>query len=89
MELGKFERRRWEMFYERFFREHQLVRNERKTSRIKVSEDEDGAFAVVDIDTLWVDTKGGEEHWVGRVCKVYARVGGEWKMTMHTGALEY
>ena len=89
MELGKFERRRWEMFYERFFREHQLVRNERKTSRIKVSEDEDGAFAVVDIDTLWVDTRRVENHWLGRVCKVYARTGGEWKMTMHTGPLRY
>ncbi len=21
----------------------------------------------------------------GRVCKVYARIGNEWKMTMHTG----
>jgi hypothetical protein len=23
------------------------------------------------------------------VCKVYSKVGGEWKMTMHTGVLEY
>jgi hypothetical protein len=23
------------------------------------------------------------------VCKVYSKVGSEWKMTMHTGVLEY
>jgi len=89
MVLGKFDRQRWTLFYRRFFGEHQLVHNERRTNKIEVSEDRDGAFAVVDVDTLWVDTTGREEHWVGRVCKVYARVGGEWKMTMHTGALEY
>ena len=45
--------------------------------------------AVVDIDTLWRDSQGGEQRWKGRVCKVYAKVGGAWKMTMHTGVLEY
>jgi hypothetical protein len=39
---------------------------------------------------LWRDADGGNEsHWKGRVCKVYSRVGNEWKMTMHTGVLEY
>jgi hypothetical protein len=27
--------------------------------------------------------------WKGRVCKVYSKVGQEWKMTMHTGVLVY
>jgi len=27
--------------------------------------------------------------WKGRVCKVYSKIGSEWKMTMHTGVLEY
>ena len=49
----------------------------------------DGAFAVVDIDTLWINDGGQENRWLGRVCKVYSRVGDEWKMTMHTGVLEY
>jgi hypothetical protein len=48
-----------------------------------------GAFAVVDIDTLWRRSDGVEQHWLGRVCKVYAFVKGEWKMTAHTGALDY
>ena len=54
-----------------------------------MSKEGDGALAVVDIDTLWRDAEGNESHWKGRVCKVYARVGDEWKITMHTGVLEY
>ena len=54
-----------------------------------MSEEGDGAFAVVDIDTLWRDPEGNDRRWKGRVCKVYSKVGGEWKITMHTGVLEY
>jgi hypothetical protein len=89
MVLGKFDRQRWDRFYRRFFREHTLVHNRRQTVRIEISEQDDGAFAVVDIDTLWVDAQQRQDHWLGRVCKVYARVGDEWKMTMHTGVLRY
>ena len=49
----------------------------------------DGAFAVVDIDTLWIDKADNRNHWKGRVCKVYSRIGDDWKMTMHTGVLDY
>ncbi len=28
-------------------------------------------------------------HWKVRVCKIYSRIGNEWKMTMHTVVLEY
>jgi len=86
---GKFDRQRWARFSEQFFREHHLVHNERRTMRIEVSEDGDGALAVVDTDALWVDTRRLEKHWLGRVCKVYGLTGGEWKMTMHTGPLRY
>ncbi len=89
MVLGKFDHQRWGRVYQQFFQEHKLVHNKRETKKIELSEQEDGAFAVVDIDTLWLDTKGRENHWLGRVCKVYAQVGGEWKMTMHTGVLRY
>lgn len=89
MVLGKFDRQRWGRVYRRFFREHDLVHNRREIKKIEISEEGDGAFAVVDIDTLWVDTGGRENHWLGRVCKVYASVDGEWKMTMHTGVLRY
>ncbi len=50
----------------------------------------DGALAVVDIDTRWRHRETGEEvRWLGRVCKVYSLSGGQWKLTMHTGALDY
>jgi hypothetical protein len=89
MVLGKFDRKRWTLFYGQFFEEYRLVHNQRKTIKIEISEQGDAAFAVVDIDTLWVDTRGCENHWLGRVCKVYVRIEGEWKMTMHTGVLAY
>jgi ketosteroid isomerase-like protein len=88
--MGRFDEKRWRSAYERLFDRWGLVHNRRDTVKIEVSEQRDGAFAVVDIDTLWRDGISGEEmRWKGRVCKVYARVNDEWKMTMHTGALEY
>jgi hypothetical protein len=55
-----------------------------------VSAEGDGALAIVDIDTLWRDdSTGADDHWLGRTCKLYALVGGEWKMTAQTGALRY
>lgn len=57
--------------------------------KIEISREDDGAFAVVDIDTLWIDKAGYQNHWKGRVCKVYTKVGDEWKMTIHTGVLDY
>jgi ketosteroid isomerase-like protein len=66
-----------------------LVHNRRQIQKIEVSEQGDGAFAVVDVDTLWRDASGNDFHWKGRACKVYGWNGKEWKMTMHTGLLEY
>jgi hypothetical protein len=72
------------------FRTPTLIHNRRETVRIEVSAQGDGSFAVVDIDTLWQeDGTGVEDHWLGRICKLYALVGGEWKMTAQVGALQY
>jgi ketosteroid isomerase-like protein len=88
--MGRFDRARWRARYEELFRDWELEHNHRDTVKIELSAEEDGAFAVVDIDTLWRRRDRDEDmHWQGRVCKVYAYVGGEWKMTMHTGALLY
>ena len=88
--LGRFDAKRWQTSYERLFSEWSLVHNRRHIAKIEVSDEQDGAFAVVDIDTLWSRRSAeGEMNWKGRVCKVYSRVGTEWKMTMHTGALTY
>ncbi|MDG7016231.1 MAG: hypothetical protein JRM82_02530 [Nitrososphaerota archaeon] len=65
------------------------MHNRRRIRKIVVSREGDGAFAVVDIDTLWRDRRGAEMLWKGRTCKAYAKVGGEWKMTMQTGVLRH
>ena len=90
MVLGRFDHKRWHDFYTDFFMRYELVHNNRKIQKTVVSAQEDAAFAVVDIDTLWRDKKTGEEQlWQGRTCKVYSRIDDEWKMTMHTGVLVY
>jgi ketosteroid isomerase-like protein len=87
--MGRFDDARWKKIWQDLFDTHELVHNRRHTIRIEISEHGDGAFAVVDVDTLWRDRSGKDFHWKGRACKVYSRVGNEWKMTMHTGLLEY
>jgi hypothetical protein len=87
--LGKFDKERWSKGWQNLFDNFSLIHNKREIKKIVISAEKDGAFAVVDIDTLWVDKDGNRDHWKGRVCKVYAKIGSEWKMTMHTGVLEY
>jgi len=89
MELGRYDAERWKRDWQKLFDTHRLAHNRREIKKILVSQEGDGALAVVDIDTLWINSDGQENHWQGRVCKVYAKVGGEWKMTMHTGVLDY
>ena len=87
--LGKFDRERWIKGWTELFNNFRLVHNKREIKKIVISAEKDGAFAVVDIDTLWIDKDNNQNHWKGRVCKVYSKIGVEWKMTMHTGVLEY
>ncbi len=90
MLLGRFDYERWQKVYTKFFEQHHLKHNRREIKKITVSDQHDAALAVVDVDTMWVDKKTGEEnHWKGRTCKVYSRVCDQWKMTMHTGVLQY
>ena len=85
IEWGRHDDQRWQELFDT----HRLARNQREIKKIEISKEGDGAFAVVDIDTLWIDRDGRENHWKGRTCKVYSKVGNEWKMTMQTGALDY
>lgn len=88
--LGRYDCDRWRKVWQDLFDAHTLIHNRRETRKIEVSGEGDGAFAVVDIDTLWRDSAGKDNHWKGRVCKVYTRMpDGEWKLIMHTGVLEY
>ena len=88
--MGRFDAERWRRTYETLFDEWELVHNRRRTVKIEVSDQRDGAFAVVDIDTAWRKRANADEmRWRGRVCKVYSLVGSAWKLTMHTGVLRY
>ncbi|MFQ5662442.1 MAG: YybH family protein [Terriglobia bacterium] len=87
--LGRYDCQRWKRSWQKLFATHKLLHNRREIKKIEISQEGDGAFAVVDIDTLWRDANGNDNHWKGRVCKVYSKVGQEWKMTMHTGVLDY
>jgi ketosteroid isomerase-like protein len=86
---GRYNYDRWKAGWQRLFDTHRLVHNHRVVRKIVVSEEGDGAFAVVDIDTLWEDGAGAKNQWKGRVCKVYSKCGNEWKLIMHTGVLDY
>ena len=88
--LGRYHRERWKQGWEDLFRDYGLVHNKRSTVRIVVSDEEDGAFAVVDVDTLWRHKVSGELfHWQGRACKGYTKVGDQWLLISHTGLLRY
>jgi len=90
MELGRFNYQRWKNGWQELFDTHDLIQNNRKIIKIEVSKERDGAFAVVDVDTLWRRKSDGEEfHWKGRACKVYTKMFNKWKLIMHTGLLEY
>ena len=89
LEWGKYDYDRWKSGWQNLFDTHTLIHNKREIKKIVISKEGDGAFAVVDIDTLWRDSAGNDNHWKGRVCKVYTKVGQEWKLIMHTGVLDY
>jgi ketosteroid isomerase-like protein len=89
MEWGRYDADRWRDGWQQLFDTHELVRNERATRKIVVSDQGDGAFAVVDIDTAWRDERGAELSWSGRTCKIYTKMGDEWKMIAQTGVLDY
>ena len=98
LRMGRYNEARWRVLIERFFATHTLIHNHRVTRKIVLSEEQDGAFAVVDIDTLWHREGQGdtawhdgttEEHVIGRACKIYTLVNGEWKMLYQPGTMLY
>ena len=86
---GRYDHERWRQGWQDLFDTHDLIHNRRTTKRIVVSEEGDGAFAVVDIDTLWRSHQGADNHWIGRTCKIYTLMGEGWKMIAQTGVLHY
>ncbi len=86
---GRFHRERWKRGWQDLFDNYSLRHNRRVIRKIELSAEEDGGFAVVDIDTLWLDREDIQSHWNGRVCKVYTKIASGWKLIMHTGVLQY
>jgi ketosteroid isomerase-like protein len=86
---GRYDRNRWRAKWQSLFDTHTLVHNRRSTVQITMSAEGDGAFAVVDVDTLWRDQNGRDVRWLGRAGKGYTKVGDEWKLILHTGLLLY
>jgi ketosteroid isomerase-like protein len=89
MEIGRYDYDRWSKGWQGLFDTHNLIHNKREIKKIVISKEGDGAFAVVDIDTLWRDSNGNDNHWKGKVCKVYTKMKDGWKLIMHTGVLQY
>jgi hypothetical protein len=88
LELGRYDRERWRKGWQAIFDSCELVHNRRSIQKIVVSKEGDGAFAIVDIDTLWRDSQGRDDHWCGRTCKIYSKVAGEWKMITQLGTFQ-
>jgi ketosteroid isomerase-like protein len=89
MELGHFDAARWRKGWQDLFDTHELIHNRRRIVKVVLSKEEDAAFAVVDVDTLWRDAGGKDFHWKGRACKIYTKIEKEWKLIAHTGLLDY
>src|SRR5205807_7456637 len=88
--IGKIQSAALDSLWQELFDSHDLVHNWRRTLRVVVSEQGDGGFAVVDVDTLWRSRRTQEPlHWKGRACKVYTKVDGLWLFLFQTGLLEY
>jgi hypothetical protein len=64
---GRYNAERWGHLWQDLFDTYELIHNVRTTQRIEISKERDGAFAVVDIDTLWRDYLGNEDHWIGEL----------------------
>ena len=86
--MGKFDFDRWSESYKQWFTQYKLIHNVRQTKKITVTAQNDGAFAVVDIDTLWRDNQGLESHWKGRTAKTYVKTSEGWKMIAQVGVLD-
>ena len=89
LEWGRYDEVRWRRGWQVLFDTHELVHNRREILRIVVSNESNGALAVVDVNTLWRRADGNDFHWLGRAGKIYSKVGSEWKLIAHTGLLEY
>jgi ketosteroid isomerase-like protein len=60
--LVLFDAARWKKVWRDLFDSHTLTHNQRAIRKIEVSDQGDGAFAVVHVDALWRDSDGKQFH---------------------------
>jgi hypothetical protein len=99
MRVGRFNYDKWLKLTQLFMDTHKLIHNHREIKKILMTDEQDGALAVVDIDTLfeqkpdadspWHKEDAGELHVVGRAAKIYTTVGDEWKLLYQPGTMHY
>ncbi len=89
MPQGKFDHDKYLKIYSDWFSKFEIVKNERITRKITMTTENDGAFAVVDIDTLWRSKDGEESHWFGRTGKTYVKTSNGWKMINQVGVFNF
>lgn len=88
--MGRFDHQRWQQALDSFFVQYELVHNRRKTVRAVITGQQDGGFAVEDVDTLWQNRQSGEQlHWKGRCCKTYVDTSEGFRMIACTGPLNF
>ena len=63
IDWGRYDYARWKRGWQKLFDTHRLAHNKRIIRKIEISKEGDGAFAVVDIDTLWIDAAGQQNRW--------------------------
>jgi len=64
--VGRFNKERWRQYFQALFDHYDLVHNHRETIKVEVSLEEDAAFAIMDVDSLWRDKDSKQEiHWEG------------------------
>ena len=84
MTVGRFDRERWTKGWSRIL-SNEILRNSREIRKIEVSPEQDGAVAIVDIETEWRNANGSTVRWAGRAFKYYSKTGDGWKLIAHTG----
>jgi len=58
IEWGRYDYARWKSGWQKTIRYASPAHNKREIKKIEISKEGDGAFAVVDIDTLWISQAG-------------------------------
>ena len=98
MRVGRFDYDRWLHLTQLFMDTHKLIQNERAIKKILMSDEQVGALAVGDINTVFEQSPDEESPWSdgggrlevkGRAAKIYTTVGDEWKLLYQPGTMHY